>query len=97
MLFFKQNSAMGHIKVVLASQSVAVSGLIGQSKQIPSAYPETVFISMFFFESSNLDLCLIYMCCHKLLIVLLWSAAISFVHNLAMVSFLTKYLYMGIV
>ena len=34
--------------------------------------------------------------CCKLLLVLLWSAVIYFMHNLALVSVLTKYLYTGL-
>ena len=43
---------------------------------------------MFFFKSSNLDLCLPLMCHHKLLLILLSSPSISFAHNLALDSFL---------
>ena len=50
--------------------------------------------------ASNLDLCLLSVWIYvyfQLLLVLPWSAAISFVHNSALVSFLTNYFYTGLV
>ena len=47
---------------------------------MPLSLCKSVYIFIFFFKSSSLDLCLSSMCHHKLL---LWSA-VSFAHNVSL-------------
>ena len=52
---------------------------------------QMVFISMIFFKSSNLDLCLLLMCHCKLLLVMLWLAATPFAHKVAFKQSISKW------